>query len=40
MGVNGVKRVDVVKPVFTVLSNTQVAYEKTVSVVMAGSEDE
>lgn len=40
MGVSGVKRVDVVKPAFTVLSNTQVAHEKAVSVVMAGSEDE
>lgn len=40
MDVSGVKRVDVVKPAFTVLSNAQVAHEKTVSVVMAGSEDE
>ena len=40
MGVSGIKRVDVVKPAFTVLSNTQVAREKAVSVVMAGSEDE
>ena len=39
MGVSGVKRVDVVKPAFAVLSNTQVAHEKSVSVVMAGSED-
>lgn len=40
MDVNGVKRVEVTKPVFTALSNVQVAREKTVSVVMAGSEDE
>lgn len=40
MGVSGVKRVDVTKPAFTVLSNTQVAHEKTVNVVMAGSEGE
>ena len=40
MGVSGVKRVEVTKPVFTVLSNTQVAHEQTVSVVMAGSENE
>ena len=40
MGVRGVKRVEVTKPVFTVLSNIQVAHEQTVNVVMAGSEDE
>lgn len=40
MGVGGVKRVDVSKPVFTVLSNTQVAHEQAVKVIMAGSEAE
>lgn len=40
MGVGGVKRVDVSKPVFTVLSNTQVAHEQAVKVIMAGSESE
>lgn len=40
MGVSGVKRVEVTSPTFTVVENTQVAHEGTVSVVMAGSEAE
>lgn len=40
MDVSGVKRVEVTSPAFTVVENTQVAHEKTISVVMAGSEAE
>lgn len=40
MGVSGVKRVEVTSPAFTVVENTQVAHEGSVSVVMAGSEAE
>lgn len=37
--VNGVKRVEVTAPVFTVVDGTQVAHENIVNVTMAGRED-
>ena len=40
MAVSGVKRIDVTTPVYTSVDGTQVAHEGTVSVTMAGSEDE
>ena len=40
MAVSGVKRIDVTTPVYTSVEGTQVAHEGTVSVTMAGSEDE
>lgn len=40
MAVSGVKRVEVTAPTYTVLKGTEVAHEGTVSVTMAGSEDE
>lgn len=40
MAVAGVKRVIVTAPIYTVLTGVQVAQDKTVSVVLGGSEDE
>lgn len=40
MAVSGVKRVIVTAPTYTVLTGVQVAQDKTVSVVLGGSEDE
>lgn len=40
MAVAGVKRVIVTAPTYTVLTGVQVAQDKTVSVVLGGSEDE
>lgn len=40
MSVAGVKRVIVTAPIYTVLTGVQVAQDKTVSVVLGGSEDE
>ncbi len=38
--ISGVKRVDIISPVFTVLTDSQVAQEQSISVALQGREDE